>query len=489
MDICRRTFGAALLGGLPALGSLAARPRLVVLIVLEQFGANSLDQLAPVLNPGGFRKLIEHGAYFADCRHAASTFSATSVATLATGAWPSQHGIVADSWFDRASKKIVQASEEALTATTLASQAAAEEGARVYVIADSGAHAGLFAGSPNARILCMDSGGRFAARGEAPEWLDEFNTRNSPERLHGAKWQALGVKADAPPLRTLDYDQNHPGQFQALYRSSYFAQEAPFEMLRECLVRERLGQNGGLDFVCVISGASSLLGNETGSRSPLMREMTLRLDRQMEALLAGLTRTLGETGFALAFAGGHGAPPKPSPESRARMAVNGEAVAQSVAKALSANRLGTVQKYVYPFLYLDTGGWPDPEPVRLQAARAALDHPAVANYCTAGGACSAGGEWRRRFHNSFHIRRSGDAMLSYRPEYVEDFGQGPGVSYGSLYNYDVRVPLFLYGAPFRAGVYESPVESVDVAPTLARVMGVPAPSSSVGRVLGEGILE
>jgi arylsulfatase A-like enzyme len=78
-------------------------------------------------------------------------------------------------------------------------------------------------------------------------------------------------------------------------------------------------------------------------------------------------------------------------------------------------------------------------------------------------------------------------MLSYRPEYVEDFGAGRGVSYGSLYNYDVGVPLFLCGPSFRQGVYETAVESVDVAPTLARVMGIGEPSSSVGRVLAEAL--
>ena len=90
---------------------------------------------------------MEHGAYFPDCRHAASTFSATTVATLSTGAWPSQHGIVADSWYDRASRKVVFAGEEALTATTLAAQVAEATEAQVYAIADSAAHAGIFAGA------------------------------------------------------------------------------------------------------------------------------------------------------------------------------------------------------------------------------------------------------------------------------------------------------------------------------------------------------
>ena len=79
-------------------------------------------------------------------------------------------------------------------------------------------------------------------------------------------------------------------------------------------------------------------------------------------------------------------------------------------------------------------------------------------------------------------------MLSYRPEYVEDFGAGRGISYGSLYNYDASVPLFFYGPAFRAGVFETPVEAVDVAPTLARAMGIAQPSSALGRVLGEALV-
>ena len=80
-------------------------------------------------------------------------------------------------------------------------------------------------------------------------------------------------------------------------------------------------------------------------------------------------------------------------------------------------------------------------------------------------------------------------MLSYRPEYVESFGQGRGISYGSLYNYDARVPLCFYGPQFRPGQLETTVKAVDFAPTLARAMGVAPPSSSTGRVLGEALAE
>jgi hypothetical protein len=130
----------------------------------------------------------------------------------------------------------------------------------------------------------------------------------------------------------------------------------------------------------------------------------------------------------------------------------------------------------------------DPEAVRGAAGRAAMAHPAVSGFYTAGGYCSVRDVWEARYRNSFHPKRSGDLMLSYKPEYVEDYNQGRGISYGSLYNYDVRVPLFFFGPQFRAGVYDAPVDSTDVAPTLARLIGVDQPSSCTGRVLSEAFV-
>ena len=71
---------------------------------------------------------------------------------------------------------------------------------------------------------------------------------------------------------------------------------------------------------------------------------------------------------------------------------------------------------------------------------------------------------------------------------MEDYAQGRGISYGSLYNYDTRVPLLFYGAPFESLTFETPVEAVDVAPTLARTARTGWPSSATGRVLGEALL-
>src|SRR5579885_2764369 len=121
MGICRRNFTACLAGALAARAVQAAvtRPKLLVLIVLEQFRSDYLSLFRSQFGPAGFRLLLEKGAVFSDCRNLASTFPASSIATLATGAWPAQHGIVADYWYDRALRKAVRGTEEDLLATTL----------------------------------------------------------------------------------------------------------------------------------------------------------------------------------------------------------------------------------------------------------------------------------------------------------------------------------------------------------------------------------
>jgi hypothetical protein len=177
--------------------------------------------------------------------------------------------------------------------------------------------------------------------------------------------------------------------------------------------------------------------------------------------------------------------------------VAGEAVARRIDQALSArydvssvkNRY--VEHYVYPFVYLRHEqlrryGIPARE-ARRAAGEEALRTPGVAAYYTADGECSRGGEWETRFRNSFHASRSGDLMLAYHPGCVEDTGAGRGASYGSLYNYDANVPLLLMGPQFRAGVFDEAAELADVAPTLARALGVAAPSSATGRVRVEAL--
>jgi predicted AlkP superfamily pyrophosphatase or phosphodiesterase len=491
MPISRRAFaaGAARLGALAVGGSLqAARPlpTLLVWILLEGCRSDFLERNRAAFSKGGLRRLMDEGCYFPDCRMAASTFTAPGVATLATGTWPQLHGIVADTWYDTATRQLVRASPEALTATGLAEQITRDGKSRLFVVGLDDRYAALVAGPNPLAVFGMDQRGEFGVRGSAPmAWFGAFQRANPASNLWNAPWLALGARPESQPLRMLRYDQAHPQDFVFLYKSSPFAQSTQFELAREVILRESLGQGGGVDFLVLMPGSTSLLGYDVGADSPLIDQLMLNLDRDIEKLLELLAGRVDGNNCVVVLTAAHGGPPQPPPVLP-RPAVSGEALVRTIEKALADRFKGvTVERYVYPFLYLKIPPTLDRRQVRVAAAQAALQAPGVAGYFTADGDCSHGGEWQRRFRNSFHMPRSGDAMLSYAPGWVEEFGTGRGLSYGSFYNYDVRVPLIFYGGPFRSRTYEEAVEAVDVAPTIARLTGLTYPSSSIGRVLGE----
>ena len=504
MLVSRRHFASLAslgLAGFPfRLRAARPRPKLIVLLIAEQFRADYLDIFSNFLVPGGFRRLMEDGAYFPGCQMAASTFTSGGLATLSTGAYPQLHGIVADSWYDRTTRKPVAATPQALQATTFADQfAAADPDNRIFVSALDLPDAAMLTGSAQATLSYMDSRGGFVlqSRSRQPDWLVDFNQINSAEGLRDAPWLALGNKKGGPPLRTLAFNPARPEDFLALYRASPFCQAVQMALARETIVQEKLGQGTSADLLAVSLGSSALLGYELGGDSPLMREMVLHLDRQLEALLSLLDKSLGARNYALVFTSAHGAANDPDGH-RAELAVSGETVAAAINQALSANYdLGRrknvyVERYLYPFLYLRHDvlrkAFIDPREASALAGQAALAIPGVAGYYTADGDSSHSGDWLRRFRNSFHAVRSGDVMLAYSPQHVEYYGDGRGISYGSLYNYDSLVPLILYGSPFETQLFDTPVESVDLAPTLARVAGIGWPSSSTGRVLGEALI-
>jgi len=483
------------------LAALTTRPRskLLVLIIAEQFRSDYLDLLGNFFGAGGFRRLMDEGSYFPDCQIASTTFTSGGLATAAAGAYPQVHGIVADSWYDRQAGKTVSASLHGLEATTLADQfAAADTHNRVYSVGLNLREASLLAGRSATGILHLDSEARITGRGQlgTAKWLEDLNRQNDPDKLKNSGWFALGAQPGAPPLRILTFDSAHPEEFFALYRSSPFAQAAQFAAAQELVLQERLGQSAGADFLAIAIGSPALLGYEVGSDSPLMREMVLHLDRQVESFLHTLDKSVGAQNYSVVFTAAHGAPREPDTGS-ARLAVPGETVAQSINQALSAQydvagrKDVYVERYVYPFLYLKLDrlrrSYVDLREARLLAGRAALSVPGVTGFYTADDKSSHTGDWLRRFRNSFHAVRSGDVMLAYGPGYVEEYGAGRGVSYGSLYSYDSRVPLLLYGVGFNTEVFENQVEAVDLAPTLARLAGTAFPSSTTGRVLAEAL--
>ncbi|MGB5881500.1 MAG: alkaline phosphatase family protein, partial [Thermoanaerobaculia bacterium] len=87
-------------------------PRLIILLVIDQGSADYLERFRPLLKYG-FHRLLEEGVVFTETlHHHSDTKTAPGHASLATGKHPSHHGVIANSWFDPASGKTVDAVED-----------------------------------------------------------------------------------------------------------------------------------------------------------------------------------------------------------------------------------------------------------------------------------------------------------------------------------------------------------------------------------------
>src|SRR5713226_10717181 len=89
------------------------RPKLVVIIVIDQFRGDYLERYRDQFGEGGFRLFLDHGANFTDCNYDyANTRTAPGHATLFTGAYSNDHGIAANEWWDPKKKKMVTSVED-----------------------------------------------------------------------------------------------------------------------------------------------------------------------------------------------------------------------------------------------------------------------------------------------------------------------------------------------------------------------------------------
>jgi arylsulfatase A-like enzyme len=89
-------------------------------------------------------------------------------------------------------------------------------------------------------------------------------------------------------------------------------------------------------------------------------------------------------------------------------------------------------------------------------------------------------ELGRRAILSFNREVSGDVYFQAKPYY---FPKETGSNHGQPYNYDSHVPLIWYGVGVKPGVYPERAYVMDLAPTLSRILGIPAPPRAEGRVL------
>ncbi len=493
----------------PAAPVAASPPSLIVLIVCEQFRADYLQLYEDNFSVGGFGRLLTDGAVFPTTRYDhLTTLAGPNTATLATGAYPAMHGIVADRWYEASEKRIVRSvdsltrlpfqSPRRLVGSTFADELRLATHGRSRVLAVSGRSEGavLQAGRRPIGAYWMVADGIFGTsryyRQTLPGWVDGFNALHGAIRAQGKQWRALGQPPEAPALRVMESGDALP----ALYRSSPFAASDTLAFALQAVESEGLGQGDYPDLLIVNISAPAHLAIETGAYSPLMRDMVLRLDRMLGAFFGELDQRVGLDNVGIVFTAAHGIGPLPEDLTESGLAagrIRGQEVVEAINAALaqSFGREAFVEKFVYPYVYLSDTSWGTAGGRRVAVLRiageAARSVPGIAGfYAPEAGLDSDPGADRVR--NSWFPKRAGDLALIYDPYFTEDFGAGRGTAPGSFYRYDTDVPLIFYGPGFRRGQYSRIANAVDIAPTLCAWLGISSPTLATGKVLADALL-
>ncbi|MBD0370885.1 MAG: alkaline phosphatase family protein [Pyrinomonadaceae bacterium] len=534
----------------------SSRPRLVLLIVVDQFRYDYLERFGDLFVAGGLRRLMRDGAFWTQVNYDhMPTYTAPGHATLMTGAWPSETGIIANEWPDLEKGRNITSVEDEqarllngapdekassprrLMASTLGDELRLATNDRSKVIGisikdrsailPSGRHA-------NAAYWFSTTSGRMVTSNyyfnQMPQWVTAFNETRPADKYFGARWERLlpeteytrRAGADDPPWENIGDvpgDTNKfphvitggatsPGQqFYGALDYSPFSNEMLLSFVEQAITNERLGEDADTDVLTVSFSANDYIGHRFGPYSQEMMDITLRVDRKIEELLNFVDARVSLKDTLVIFSADHGV--GPSPEESAAKGLPGTRI--TAADALRAMKNAISARYnprnqqpdptadyiqaffngnVYFNRVLLKRDRVDQEEIERVAGEALLTVPGISRYFTRSQlmrrAVAPGDTIARRVLHGFYPLRSGDVILVY--EAFKYFDVPIPVTHGSPYSYDTHVPLIMMGTGFRASRYLQEAAPTDVAPTLATVLRVQAPSNSIGRVLTEAII-
>ncbi len=517
-----------------ATAAAAERPRLVLLLVMDQFRQEYLTRHGPSFVPGGYHLLLERGAVFANCHYPySSTLTAPGHAVIATGAYPNTHGIIGNEWFDRASGERTTAERDPaekllgaesawpgasphwLLGSALADQLRLATGGRGRVISIAPkARAAILPGGKSANAAYwLEANTVYAISStyymkELPAWVQQFNAQNWAERYAGQPWVPVDNPKGEPfltfPQATTAAERRKLGR---LVTDSPFLTDIQFALARAAVENENLGSGDSTDLLALSVSAIDLVGHHFGPDSPRTRDTILRTDRAISEFLRFLDGRIGLHHIWMAMTADHGIAPLPEVAREVRLdagRVANKDVARQIESALNkAYNSGAsvaekpekwVENYSVPHLYLNQALIArrrlDPAEVARRAGDALLEMAGFAAVFTrwelAG--CRADPDLLGKVCLSYHQKRGGDLYLVFKPFWMYELLDDPqGTSHGTPYSYDTHVPLIFVGAPFRPGTYYTAASPADLAATMAAALGMDAPALASGRVLAEAL--
>ena len=346
----------------------ADKPKLILQITVDQLRGDLPTRYYDRLGEGGFRYLWESGIVYRDAHHGhANTETIVGHATLATGAHPSNHGMVGNLWFDRETGfttynvedpnytlltkgASVDADTEidptqraarsdgrspaAMLVTTFADELRSNTGGEAKVIGVSVKDRGAIsmAGHSGTAYWFSKANGEFVTStyylDSYPGWVTAFNEAKPAQQFAGTTWQLLydqdsylfGDSDDRPWETDVGgFGRTFPHSFgdgSSPYFTTWLTLSPPGDELvldfaKQALVEEQLGQDAVTDYLSVSFSSTDYIGHVFGPSSLEAEDNILRLDRTLADLFAFVDKQVGLENTLIVLSADHGGPDAP----------------------------------------------------------------------------------------------------------------------------------------------------------------------------------
>ena len=505
------------------------RPKLVVVIVIDQFRGDYLERGHDEFVPGGFRLLTDKGAWFTNCNYQyANTRTAPGHAALFTGAYSNGSGIQNNEWWDTSRRKMVSSVEDDhtvivgatsqetgssphnLLADTIGDELrlATDGKSRVFALSLKDRASVLPAGFSGTAYWTDKMTGAFVTSSyymkQLPGWVEAFNKADHAGAYWNREWKA-GEKVLRNTARPAQITERE--NWYEIVGATPFANQYELEFAREMIAQEKLGQGSTTDLLLISLSANDILGHKVGPNSDESRAMVQSLDRDLADFFSYLGQQVGLGNVWIALSADHGVSPAPSfvsevhipggyLEPELRVTLN-EQLKNKLVKPLPGrqpiadeNLYNFVPKVDWPLVFLNAEAFTAAKVSETDAERMVAEFfktYGIRGYYTRAQLAQhevPPNDFGRKYLNSLSPNAGWLVYLVPSPFFT---GGSSGTDHASPYSYDTHVPLAFFGLPFQPGIYRGHCEPVDMSVTLSNLLGTNSPDAAVGRVLTEAI--
>jgi len=351
-----------------------------------------------------------------------------------------------------------------------------------------------------------------------PDWVMAFNAAGHPRRYAGTDWTLLHDQAgylygdaDDKPWETAlpGWGRVFPHPYGAadgkLYTTfltlSPAGDELTLDFALELMEQEGLGRDEVPDYLAISFSSTDYVGHVFGPSSLEAEDNLARLDRTLARLLTAVDDTVGLEHTVIVLSADHGGPEAPGALTELGLEadyVDPESWDRAPAIAALEQRFGVgdelIEQYFHPYLYLDreliAAHGLDQGEVERAVAEVLTDFDGVA-LAVSSTALRSGNvpdtPILRSVLNNFNPKRSGDIYVVFEPHrFINDFdGLVVAATHGSPWSYDTYVPVIIVAPGVRPQTVHRRVSPLDIAPTLAALVGAKPPSGAQGEPLLE----